>query len=158
MDAKTVAVAGLLLAGLASPSHALNDLAERCEEALQSGDRIAFEEVVTALRPRKDVFATAARKRVEKCLSEGFGEPWAYSFPDSAWLSVSEAEARMTARQEANLAQERAKDYDEAQRKANVERVWMMVYASCSTLLERDQVAAMTNALCVNSFLENGLP
>ncbi len=33
-----------------------------------------------------------------------------------------------------------------------------MVYASCAELLGRDQVAAMTNELCVETFLTNGLP
>jgi hypothetical protein len=42
-------------------------------------------------------------------------------------------------------------------REANAERLATMVYLSCSQLLIRDQVAAMTNAVCVDSFLQNGL-
>ncbi|MFP5479895.1 MAG: hypothetical protein ACLGIE_09435 [Alphaproteobacteria bacterium] len=45
-----------------------------------------------------------------------------------------------------------------AARTANAERVATLVYLSCTDLLARDQVAAMTNQVCVDSFLTNGLP
>lgn len=158
-------VALFLWFGAAGPAAALEAVAERCEAALASGDPTDFEAVVDAIRLRKDVFDIDARKRVEACLSEGFGEPWEYSFPESEWLSVAEAKARAADREAAKAAAAQAlADADAAaaqaaaDRQVNAERVATLVYLSCTDLLARDQVAAMTNPVCVDSFLANGLP
>lgn len=155
-------VLGIVAGG---PAWALEDIAERCESALSSGDRAAFEAVVDAIRPRKDVFDIDARKRVEACLSQGFGEPWEYSFPDRAWLSVAEAQGRLADREAAEdaAAQKEAESAAEAarqerMREENAQRVAELVYTSCVVLLDRDEIAAMTNQVCVESFLANGLP
>lgn len=146
---------GLLLCG---PASALEALADRCDAALEADDRAAFDAVVEAVRPRKDVFDIEVRKRVEACLSRGLGEPWEYSFPESAWLPVAEAQARQKARGDAARAEALSAADAEARRMENIKRVATMIYQSCSALLSRDQVAAMTNQLCVDTFLENGLP
>lgn len=141
-----------------NPASALTDIAEQCEAALASGDLAEMEAVLEAVRPRRDVNEIAPRKRVEVCLSEAFGEPWEYSFPEREWLPVSEAEARLEARRDAKRAEKRSAAKTEADRLENIDRVATLVYASCSTLFARDQVAAMTNQLCVETFLDNGLP
>lgn len=149
----------------AGPAAALEAVADSCEAALASGDRAAFDAAVDAIRPRKDVFDTELRQRVEACLSKGFGEPWAYSFPESEWLPVAEeqrrADQRTAAKAATTAADAEAADRAaraEEERQHNAKRVADLVYISCTIVLKRDQVEAMTNALCVESFLANGLP
>lgn len=140
------------------PALALTELAERCEAALRADDQAAFQEVFSKLQTRKDVFVVEVRQRVEACLSAKFGEPWEYSFPDSQWLPVADAQSRLKAREDARQAASQAVADEAAARTANAERVATLVYLSCTDLLARDRVAAMTNPVCVDSFLANGLP
>lgn len=167
-----------LLSGLPEIAVAdeLSDLSDQCIAAVEAGDAAAFEAAADAIRKRKDVFNTEARKRAESCLSTGLGEPWEYYFPESAWWPVSEIRAREKARADAEVAERSAAieaeaaamraeaaamaaaAAEEAERRANAARVATLVYAACEILLARDQVAAMTNQLCVESFLTNGLP
>lgn len=153
-----ILVSFLLTFSMSAEAEGLNDIAEKCESALSSGDPAAMEAVLEAVRPRRDVNEVASRKRVEACLSKGFGEPWEYSFPEREWLSVADAQARLQAKRDAKANEERAKAQSEADRAANASRVAELVYSSCTALFRRDQVAAMTNELCVETFLRVGLP
>lgn len=143
----------------------LSDLADQCQAALSKGDTAAFQKAAEAIKRRKDVFNTDARERAEDCLSKGYGEPWEYWFPSSSFEPTAAIEARMKSVEEAKAAERAAEAQAvidaakaEVARNANATRVAQLVYASCSTLLQDDQVAAMTNQICVESFLTNGLP
>jgi hypothetical protein len=143
----------------------LSDLADQCMSAVEAGDDAAFSETAEAIKKRKDVFNTEAREKAEECLGLGYGEPWMYHFPTSRFMSVAQYDAsfkiaeeakRRTAESEEQAAAKAAEQ--KAAKAENAERVATMVYVACTTLLARDQVAAMTNQLCVESFLANGLP
>jgi hypothetical protein len=143
----------------------LSELADQCMASVEAGDEAAFAEAAEAIKKRKDVFNTEAREKAEKCLGLGYGEPWMYHFPTSRFMSVAQYDVTFKIAEE---AKRRTAESDEqaaataAQQKAakaeNAERVATMVYVACTTLLARDQVTAMTNQLCVESFLANGLP
>lgn len=170
MDLRRFAfIAGALTVSLSLPAPAtadvLSDLADQCSAALLAGDDASFQAAADAIRDQKNVFNTVAIKQAEKCLSEGFGEPWEYWFPDSEFVSSAEVFSRVAAQDEAKqqkreaaVAAWAAAELNEANRKANAARVAQLVYRSCGTLLADDEVAAMTNEICVESFLTNGLP
>jgi hypothetical protein len=162
-------ILAFLLLSLFLPSALLAEtmatLAADCMLAVEAGDDDAFTTKAAAMQQRKDTFDTMAMAMAEQCLSQGYGEPWIYYSPAGAFMSVADREARLQAgadaRQRAAKAEAtRLEDaaFSEAARKANSERVSAMVYTSCAILLSRDQIGAMTNAICVESFLTNGLP
>ncbi len=155
-----VFMTGALTVICATPATAsvLGDLADECMAAIEAGDDAAFSAAADAIRSRDDVFDTSARKRAEACLSQGFGEPWEYWYPSEDWEPSSAIQARMTSTAEAKAKTAAEAAEAEAARISNAAQVAELVYRSCGTLLARDEVAAMTNALCVESFLTNGLP
>lgn len=141
------------------------DLVVACLAAAESGDTKAFEDFSGQLRKRKDAFDTKARDTAEDCLSIGYGEPWVFDFPTDTFMSAAAVDARQKVSEDAKRrtaladAQKRGEDAaKEIDRQLNAERVSSMVYAACLTLFDRDIVEAMTNALCVESFLANGAP
>lgn len=143
----------------------LGDLADECMVAVEANDDVAFKAAADAIRKRSDVFDTKALLRAEECLSRGYGEPWEYWLPASAFMTSAEVQNRLAgvaadkaAKALSEALAKVAAERVEAERIANAARVAEMVYASCSTLLGQDQVAAMTNPTCVDSFLANGLP
>lgn len=136
----------------------LSDLADECQAALSKGDSAAFHQVAEAIKLRQDVFNTDARERAEACLSEGYGEPWEYWFGSSSFEPTAAIEARIKAHSDAKAAARQAEAKAVADEAENAERVATLVYLSCSNLFAQDQVAAMTNQLCVDTFLANGLP
>lgn len=159
------AISLLLLSGQMASSDALSDLADRCLAEVAAGNIPAFEETAEAIKKRKDVFNTDARERAEDCLSQGYGEPWEYWFPSSSFEPTAAIAARIRAVEEAKAAERAAEAQAaidaakaEVERSGNAAKVAQLVYASCTTLLRDDEVAAMTNQLCVESFLSNGLP
>ena len=122
------------------------------------------------------MFSTEARALGSRCLSEYHGETWAYSDQEGRFISPSEQEkenaqlaAIASARADEQAIQEaEAEDRTAAKVEAamlaltadvaNRERVAKAVYEACLELLDDDHVSALTNALCVDSFLSNGLP
>lgn len=161
----TAALASALFVPMAAAGSALGDLADTCMAAIEANDGAAFQTAAEALMHRKDVFDTDALRKAEKCLSLGFGEPWEYWFPADEFQSRAAIDARIAATADAKnrKVQEEADakanaERLAAERQANAERVANMVYVACSITLKRDQVAAMTNSVCVESFLANGLP
>jgi hypothetical protein len=152
------------------------ELAEQCRSAVEAGDDAAFQAAAAQLVELRHVWNTEAILIGSECLTKGFGTAWDYSYPQSRFVSKDQVEAEAKAAADASAASARATDEAErqaaaraaaelaadiereARRKANASRVSDLVYASCATLLERDQVAAMTNSICVESFLTNGLP
>jgi len=164
--------------GLATRADAdpIMDLAEQCRSAVEAGDDAAFQAAAAQLVELRHVWNTEAILIGSECLTKGFGTTWAYSYPQSRFVSKDQVEAEAKAAADANAASARAaaiaeeqaatrvaadlaaQAEREAERQANAAQVAELVHASCTTLLERDQVAAMTNSICVESFLSNGLP
>lgn len=150
---------GLLpMSGQMATSDVLSDLADQCLAAVAAGDTSAFQEVAEAIKLRQDVFNTDARERAEACLSEGYGEPWEYWFGSSSFEPTAAIEARIEAHNDAKAAARQAEAKAVADEAENTEKIATLVYLSCSNLFAQDQIAAMTNQLCVDTFLANGLP
>lgn len=146
-------------------AQSLKDLADQCDMAVSSENKSAFSEISGKLKKRQDVFDTAVRTRIEDCLSIGYGEPWEYDWPSGSFMSSSAVAAKLQAAKDekarkarAATAAAKAEADLQAAKDRNAARVAQLVYSSCATLLLDDQVAAMTNQLCVESFLANGLP
>jgi hypothetical protein len=164
---RTATAAILLMFALPVPAHAerLADLASQCQDAVQAGNAAAFEAIASEIVKYQNVFDTALNKAVVDCLSQGSGEPWEYDWPSGEFKSSADVVAGLRAADAAEAA--KARKAAEARRLAadlavareeNAARVATLVYAACSTLLDRDQVAAMTNPVCIESFLASGLP
>lgn len=152
------------------------DLAELCRSAVEAGDDAAFQAAADQLLDLRNIWNTEAIPIASECLTNGYGTAWAYSVPQSRFVSKDQVDAEAKAASDANaaIAQAAAEEKAaaearaaalvaaeaerEALRRANAARVAELVHASCATLLDRDQVAAMTNSVCVESFLANGLP
>lgn len=163
--ASTVMIGFIACSTSIATADALSDLADKCIAALAAGDQPGFEAASNAIRQRDDVFNTEARERAEACLSQGYGETWEYWYPTSSFEPRATIEARINAAADAKLEEERAAAQAEgdaakaeANRAENAKRVAALVYVSCFTLFTRDKVAAMTNPVCVDSFLQTGLP
>lgn len=168
----------LLAFGLATQAHAdpIMDLAEQCRSAVEAGDDAAFQAAAAQLIALRHIWNSQAISIASECLTKGYGTAWAYSVPQSRFVSKDQvdAEAKVASDANAAIAQAAAEEKAaaearaaalvaaEAERealgRANAARVAELVHASCTTLLDRDQVAAMTNSVCVESFLANGLP
>ena len=171
--AMALGVVALCLPASADP---VMDFAEQCRSAVEAGDDAAFQAAAAQLIELRHVWNTEAILIVSECLTKGFGTAWDYSYPQSRFVSEDQVAAEAKAAAEANAATARAaaaaerqaaeraaadlaaKAEREALRQANAAKVAELVYLSCMALLERDQVAAMTNSTCVESFLSNGLP
>jgi hypothetical protein len=139
----------------------LSGLADICITALEAGDLSGFDHVAQEIRKRKDVSNAEARKRAEECLSRGYGQPWEYWFPGQRWEPSADVQARQRATEATKQAEadaDAAAARTEADRQANAVRVAAVVHASCIDLAREDLRAAMTNSVCVDSFLANGLP
>lgn len=143
----------------------LDDLVEQCSAAVGLGDHLAIVAVADEVQKLRYVFNTAAQKALEECLSDGLGEPWIYDAQAGRFMSSADATARDKAEDEAKAAENlraltAAQDAAErlAKREENLARVVALVYASCESLYRQDTVAAMTNDLCVQAFIDGGLP
>lgn len=161
----TVIICALFFGGGPVNAASLGELVDRCEAAAKSGDQVEFGSVEGEVRALRNVFDTARIAALEECLTDGSGETWFYHPPSAKFMTQTEYEVSYRIAEEAKRrtadaeAKARAEARDLAKSKAdNASRVAALVYASCNTLFRSDQVAAMTNQLCVESFLTSGLP
>ena len=173
-----------LTASLAVTSEAAAaDVYTDCTEAMQSGDieraRSSGETIL-----RLNSFSSAVDKAtVAACLTFAFGEEYIFSPRSGRFLSTTQ-EARMIEEQRqrdaADAAQiasrvaaneaRRRKEEEQLQAEralaAKVEKerrdrelaVWRRVMEACSEIFEDDPNSALTNRICLDLFLQVGLP
>ncbi|MDO9639646.1 MAG: hypothetical protein Q7J44_13990 [Pseudotabrizicola sp.] len=146
-----------------------NDTATNCHKAIEIGDRVAFDGYAASILEWRSVFNTQAILSAASCLTAGFNTEWEYHHPTGRFVesaTILEEKAATAARDEARKAaadffQKNGRDLIAAgtlREEENRRQVRTAVYAACSELLTDDHVAALTNILCVESFLQNGLP
>lgn len=150
----------------------LVDQAQACLDAARSGDQAAFEEAAAELLTWRSVFNMPVRQIGVECLTIGYGEPWAYADELGRFASVVEREQQRVEREKrqaereaenreaaAAVARQRAaEDAARAERNQAREDVAGAVYIACAKLFARDEISALTNQVCVDSFFANGLP
>ena len=167
-----VIVIAAALSAQPSTAQTFADLAKECVAALEASDTPRFDLAAEAVKRSHGVLNIAARETAAACLSQGYGEPWIYHERSGQFMSEVDYAARYKAADAALAYTSKVDDQNrideverlaeqsrkEAARAENADRVAALVYVSCLTLFTRDRVAAMTNAVCVESFLQTGLP
>lgn len=170
------ALAAWFLTSVPSLADQYLDEAQACRDALAYKDQEAFENSAGTILRWRSVFNTQALLVARDCLSEGFNEPWEYHTPSARFVKSSDlGPERANAAEKARLAAEAAQRQAEAQLLAEAaeerERaaqqafyaqrralVQMAVVEACNDLFEDDRVQALTNAVCIDIFLVQGLP
>lgn len=164
---KLLISAALLCAVPSAPAWAQGkqETVDRCHQALLAGDQASFAAAASEIQAWQYVYATAVVAGATACLSSGLGEPWAYSSVAGRFLpeaEIADTRARKLAAQRAAEDALERKAAEEARlaewRAENASNVMVAVYDSCRELLAKDRIAALTNSVCVPSFLELGLP
>ena len=145
----------------------------RCESYMAKGDQVSAQAVLSGL-------ASAIRSRnlseddgeiladinstTKECVEFAYGAGARYILSEGKFLTddrLLEIESDRAAQEALRVAE--AEDKIEAlqaerQERLMKARIYRKVHESCITLATRDEVAAFTNSLCVESFLANGLP
>ncbi len=174
--ASTVSIILVLTLPTAVAADTFSDTATACLSSLDAGDSEGFEQQSAIILSWRGVFNTDALRRATDCLNRGTGTQWEYHSPTSRFTKsadLAEEKAATSARQmaaaieaeKAELArQQQIEDTANALMEATVaaelnrNAVHQAVHGACVELLKSDDVAALTNAVCVDSFLRNGLP
>lgn len=169
------------------PSHAkaleATELASECNRLIDSGQIDEARTKAEILTNESPVRSDAVRSSIKLCLDRALEPGWEYSFGSGRFISPTEQAERDAERETFNkkaaasvenrLAAEAAQRKAaagalataallKAQRLAEDETrrliVHEAIYSACSQLLDKDRIAALTNSVCVESFLTNGLP
>lgn len=175
---RTVAV----LAGLVFASAVSADVYADCAQAVAAGDQVAarrFAEQIVRFSP----VPGTVREAAEVCISFGLGDGYLYVDDRQRFMSEPERVAREKSRQEQDLVLKeleaarraereavaearrvenlRRRQLEEAASAAVVARqaaVWRRVIDACEQLYERRPDETVTNSVCLEVFLERGLP
>lgn len=167
------------LAAFANPVTAEKDI-EDCRAALASKDKEDFEKASERLMEWRNTPSAAMRFAAIDCLAEGTGEPWVYEVKTGRLVPKSQAAAVLAAAREPEIREAAQREKEviaqrERREKLEAERQKILVAAeerrrkrrqevleamsdACVQLFYRDRVSAMTNRICVDVFLETGMP
>lgn len=157
--------------GLAS-SFAKADFYSDCAAAIARGDTEKAQEIAAAMMEFRYVENTAQREAGIACLNFARGIDHEYSRMANAFRPAGddarlreEARAEAAAKREAEemarqrelakIAEQRVLEAEQAQRK---QRVWSKVAEACRKTYAEDPTAALTNRVCIDLFLQTGLP
>jgi hypothetical protein len=175
-----VVLAIACLASFAVPSSA-RDIAnnkdlDACRAAVASGDQSSFLEIAERMKMWRNIFDQQLRTGSVQCLSDGFGESWVYEWSSGMMLPATEAakvkeraaaeaaaqkqrdEAERARLAEGQAALRRLQDEIAAAREKQRSEVFLAMADACRTLYRRDSILALTNRMCLDVFLETGLP
>lgn len=160
---------------------------KQCLAELERGNLTAARELAERIKDWQKIHGITVPTMGVECLTQALGEEWVYSLEERGFrpaVSVTKTEAKakedaaaiianfeaMMQKRRAEAAAKAAKKDEEdkllaalaAERKRaydrNAEEVRQLTFEACRDLFEDDQVSAMTNALCVDSFTRSGLP
>lgn len=135
----------------------LNELASNCAKAIDSEETTkanasAFELILLVRGANVDFDAYRSSllsfsANASKCISWKWSTPTVFDFENRDWISVEKAREKEIMRL-AKIAVQL-----QIQREAAVDA---SVHSACLKLVERDDVLAFTNKMCVDSFKKNG--
>lgn len=148
---------------------------DECKKAIKNADLETAKEISAKILSFNSV-SISDHADGAACLSYAMGKDYVFSFvlntfspkeDEDAIIEVkkreaseraieqekrqAEADERRRLRREAELATDAAK-------RANVSAVWKRVFVACNELFADDPNTAVTNQICLNVFLETGLP
>jgi hypothetical protein len=165
----------LAMAGVLFAQVAVADIYTECARAISENDASKALELATTLL-RFNSIAIQNQDAGAACLSYAMGEEYVYSIGLSTLSSKREEDARIeAAKAEAaernaeqkklqaeeemlQLAQRKAELAIEAEKQQRQEAVWKRVLRACEELYQSDPTSAVTNRICLDVFLETGLP
>jgi hypothetical protein len=159
------------------------DVYADCIEGMQSGDAERSRSSGEIILRLNSFGSTVDKVAVAECLTFGFGEEYIFSPIVGRFLSTAQ-EAKMTEKKrqqdEADAAQiSRRVAANEAMRRKEAERlqaekalaakieqerrdrelaVWQRAMVACNEIFEDDPNSALTNRVCLDLFLQVGLP
>lgn len=146
---------------------------QNCEEAVKSGDTERIASAMARITEWRHVFDTGLRGRAEKCLSTGYGEEWVYDWPLGKFSVKSEVEQRGELAAERALARRSEEERlradrqkaamqllaeSQARKEANEARIVSESFQACVRLYERDPDSALLNPICIQRFMQFGMP
>lgn len=170
---------------MASATHADErlDRANTCIGAIQMNDKTTAKVIADEITQWQQFTGSELREKAETCVRFSLGEGWSYSFGQRRMVSVDEvrrleaeritSNAQASAQNLQRLAAERARSADadaksrqqelaeaEARLQAQLraQRVAVAVDGACRELFFADRNSALTNSVCVEVFMETGLP
>lgn len=168
MTRSTFQIALAISIGFATASHAQDSIYEKCVAAIAAGlsDEVAE---MSATIMRFSSHPSASAEAAEACVSAGLGAPMRWDSRSGKFIPAEDFERSIQERQKTRQAgedRERARrasallrEVQERRRQQNNEALIAAgTYRACSALFERDEIATMTNALCVQSFRKYGHP
>lgn len=127
------------------------ELINKCFTALAGQDGQVIGETVDAVKNLENIALLRDRMDAATCITQATGEPWQY-YPDLNRLIPSSLVSSIN---DIKSAPEDAKKAFEAE---NSEVIAQSVYKACAQLYERDEVSALSNQTCINTFTVNGHP
>ena len=152
----------------ATTASAQSDIYGRCAEAIDAEN---VELVVELANTMQRFNQHPARKieAAEACVSEARGAPVRFDRATGDFIDQGEYEVMIEANEANRLAQEATQEAAQSQRmqaralvqsrrETNQQLIALGIYNSCTELFNGDQISAMTNEACLNSFRANGHP
>ena len=146
-----------------------------CTEAIKSGDQSQAKELAATIL-RFNSFSHDEQITGAACLTFAMGQEYVFSIVLNTFAPKAEVAAiiEATKKEAAGKADEQKRLQEEFDRKRRETRqaqlaaaaaneaqtlaVWRRVYEACNELYSNDPNATVTNQICLNVFLETGLP
>ena len=183
----SIAISLIGLPAVSQSNYEKQRMLKQCISELEKGNLAEARELAEIIKGWQNIHGITIPTMGAKCLTQALGEEWVYSLDERGFqsaVSVATAEAKAKADAAAIIAsfealteKRRAEEASAAAKKEqadkrlaaiaaerkraydlNAEKVRQLTFEACRDLFEDDQVAAMTNALCVDSFTRSGLP
>lgn len=165
----------IAFAGVAAEAQTVanEDDIRKCEDALATGDKDSISSAISRITEWRHVFDTKLRSRAEKCLSAGYQEEWVYDWPLGIFAAKSDVDERSKVASERALDRRSKDDRQRAEREkaamqviadaqqrkeANEARILTESFQACARLYARDRDAAMLNSICIQRFIQFGMP
>lgn len=148
---------------------------EDCTQAIAEGDKLKAEELAATML-RFNSISTADQALGAACLSYARGEEYVYVVGPNTFLSkaseetrlkeekekavarAQESEKRLKERELLELAERKRTAAIEAQKEERRQAVWKRVSEACTELYQDDPEGTVTNQICLDVFLQTGLP
>lgn len=146
-----------------------------CTLAIKKGDQAKAKELASALL-RFNSFSVDEQMTGAACLTYAMNEEYVFSIILNTFVPKGQEEAvvdekkkaaaeravedqrKVAAALERNRLHQLAELAAKAAKQAQIDTVWKRVYEACANLYRSDPDTTVTNQICLNVFLETGLP
>ena len=141
------------------------DLVDECLKSISEGDREESKVIAEQIIGWRSIFSTKLRLGGRECLEGTFDEGWTYidqlgrfgTKVEEAALAVA-AEDQQKQNRAIQLLSSKLIELRTLYEAVDAKRTSDDIYAACLSKYRSDEIAALTNAICVAAFRENGHP